>query len=272
MKSVRRTVILTILAFIVYLAIYIYILVVIWAPKTTSEVIKYSDINFEDNVRGMYIGELKGLLMPKNIDKLYSKLDSEYITKNGFTKDTFYNYATTKRLLNTNAVFYEYQVATQGDTYVYIFKYRSNGFERVVNLIETKPYEYTLSFDQDSVPSIGQVSAVKFNSDMKFEVTTLESKKDSIKYELKITNNGTKEADFDFLDINSILLVKSNGNTVSLAAVVASSDNEGLLPANSTITRELFYSVDLQEQGSLKGLIFKDVLIDGNKQDIEIDF
>ncbi len=270
--DLKRNITLVIIAAIVYIIIFVVIIVKVWSPNKNNTIIKYKTIDFESNVTSTYIGELKGLLMSKNIDELYSKLDLNYIKDNNFNKETFTQYANSKRLFNDNAVFYEYEVANDGDTYIYIFKYRSNGFERTVNIIETKPYEYTISFEQNSIPGIGKINLDTVKNNIRFEIKTLLTSSENIKYQAKITNQGSVDATFDFLSINGVSLIKNDGSIISLAAVVASSDNEGIIHPNSNITKELFFNINYQEFKNIKGIVFENVNISDTQTDIEVDF
>lgn len=252
----------------------------IWSGKSEdSGITKYSYTGFEDKVVTMYQKQMQILLKQSNVKLLAEKLDEEFLSNNNLSRDNLdalTNYLNYKGLLSKNrASITNYTTSTNSNTGVVVYRfkyYNSNGFTRYVNLIETQPYVYTLSFDEVSTITSAKRNVIDSSNKIKFELNLQESTTNSLKYNLKITNENERIVKFDFNNVSSVELQLNSGKTIKLSSVIASSEEDFELTKNSYLNQELFFDINLEEQGNIKAILFYNVLIGETNKNIKIDF
>ena len=90
--------------------------------------------------------------------------------------------------------------------YVYRFKYTCNNVSKYVNVIETKPYEYTLSFEQNSIPIVNNTYTE--TNEGTISSSTKTTIIDNIKYGKNMADNVYYLAEF----ISSIVRIEPKVN------------------------------------------------------------
>lgn len=266
-----------IIAVIVFLIVSLFF---IWRGKDDDGgLTSYSYSGFEDKVVTMYQKQVQILLKQSNVKLLAEKLDDEFLSNNNLSRDNLdklRNYLNSKGLLSKNrASITNYTTSINNETgvVVYRFKYYNlNGYTRYINLIETQPYVYTLSFDEVSTLTSAKRNIIDSSNKIKFELNLRESTTNYLKYNLKITNENDEIVKFDFNNVSSVELLLSNGKTEKLSSVIASSEEDFELTKNSYLNQELFFNINLEEQGNIKSIIFYNVLIGEQNKNIKIDF
>ncbi len=274
----RNIVIYTLVAIIVCVLFIIVSLIMIWSPKKVQKkesidgrkkIYSYiENTNFEEKTFNIYKSEVKRLLMPINVKQLFEKLNDDFIKRNNLTIDNVKSYLDDKKLLTNNANLRSYSVIKKGDYYIYRVEYdtfdsnNNKTGKGVVNIIEEKPFEYTLSFEAEDITLL-ENNVNKIISNIEFNIKNLENKKDSVKYEIRFTNNNEEDINIDFDDINNIVLVLENGKQIKMAAALISADEE-ILTKGSSLRKEAFFNISLEDQGLIKAIKFNKVTI-GNK-------
>jgi len=282
----RNVVIYTMLAIILCIIFMIVSLFTIWKPKKVQKkesfdgrkkVYSYiENKNFQEKAFNLYKSEVKRLLMPVNINQLFEKLDEDYIEDNKLEKNNVKEFLEEKKLLSNNIEIKKYSVIKKADTYIYRTVYdvfdsnNSKINEGVVNIIEEKPFEYTLSFESDAISILENNITAKINN-ISFDIKNIENKKDSVKYEIKFTNENEEDINIDFDDINNVVLILENGKQIKMAASLISSSDE-ILTKGSSLKKEAFFSVSLAEQGLIKAIKFNKVTIGNKVTNIKIEF
>ena len=250
----------------------------IWRSREESGVTSYTYLGFEEEVVAMYQKQLQILLKENNTRLLAQKLDEQFLTDTNLSRDnltTLKQYLTNKSLfsIGRNSIA-DYTVSANEDTgvVVYRFKYYNlDGKLKYVNLIETEPYAYTISFENEYTSTSAKKSVIDSTNGVKFELSLQESKENSLKYNAKITNISDEKVQFDFNNVASVELKLEDGNKVKLSSVIASNDDY-ILAKDSYINQELFFAIPLDKQGEIKSIIFYNVLIGENKTNLEIEF
>lgn len=269
------SIVLFVISSIIVACIYIYN---IWNKKYDENYIgKYSYTGFDENVVLRYQNELEKILRKDKALYLVGKLDDEYLKSINLTKDKPYDvikYLNKQNLLASSPTIIEYSYSIDDSTgvYVYYFTYDSNGYIKKVHLIEREPYIYTISFDQEHIPSVAKKNVTAYENGLKFELTLLDSKYDSVKYNLKITNNSSNVVKFDFNNVSSVELNLDDGNYIKLASVVASNEEDYYLNRNSCFNQELFFSVPIDKQSKIDSIVLYNILIGEKKNTIKINF
>ena len=205
----------------------------------------------------------------------FAKVDQGYLTSQGFNKDSLYNYLVSKHLIGTSDDNIEMLSMESGkqenDTTIYRIKYKMKFYIGYVNLIETFPYEYTISFLQDTIPTAIEHSYIRTVNGLKFEITEKTRRDSSITYRVQITNNNDDKVTFNFNTIANVgLLVGNDGEIKQTSTALSASTNE--LTKDSYLVRNMYFPINMQYQNDISGMVFYNVKIGNEKQDLVVRF
>lgn len=294
MDANKKTFNFTTLFIVVYAILAIIVLLFIWWPKDKLNNVngnfKYSDVDEEQMAIDIYKTELTPLLSKKNMDKLYEKLNYNYMAQNNITKDNYKSFLETCNYISDSVNIIECSVSRQGnDIYIYKFKYSSNNEIHYVNLIESFPYEYSLSFEQDTIPIVDNTSSISniennskseetsnnFNTktsvidDIVYEIKVNTIRDNGISYTLKITNNSDKNAEYNFDNITNVSAIMSDGKIANMGGTVISSEEDIVTP-NGSLEKDLFFAISSQDQYKIKTIRILNAKIGEEKKTINI--
>lgn len=294
MDANKKTFNFTTLFIVVYAILAIIVLLFIWWPKDKLNNVngnfKYSDVDEEQMAIDIYKTELTPLLSKKNMDKLYEKLNYNYMAQNSITKDNYKSFLETCNYISDSVNIIECSVSRQGnDIYIYKFKYSSNNEIHYVNLIESFPYEYSLSFEQDTIPIVdntSSISNIEDNSkseetsnnsntktsvidDIVYEIKVNTIRDNGISYTLKITNNSDKNAEYNFDNITNVSAIMSDGKIANMGGTVISSEEDIVTP-NGSLEKDLFFAISSQDQYKIKTIRILNAKIGEEKKTINI--
>ncbi len=294
MDANKKTFNFTTLFIVVYAILAIIVLLFIWWPKDKLNNVngnfKYSDVDEEQMAIDIYKTELTPLLSKKNMDKLYEKLNYNYMAQNSITKDNYKSFLETCNYISDSVNIIECSVSRQGnDIYIYKFKYSSNNEIHYVNLIESFPYEYSLSFEQDTIPIVdntSSISNIENNSkseetsnnsntktsvidDIVYEIKVNTIRDNGISYTLKITNNSDKNAEYNFDNITNVSAIMSDGKIANMGGTVISSEEDIVTP-NGSLEKDLFFAISSQDQYKIKTIRILNAKIGEEKKTINI--
>lgn len=276
----------TILFIVVYAVLAIIVLVWIWWPndsKVSNTKFKYEDVDEEKKALDIYTSKIKSLLAENDLPLLYSKLNVGYKSKYNINENNYKIFLEDANYISKNISILESSINIQdNDVYVYRFTYTCNNKRCYVNLIETSPYEYTLSFEQESIPIVNntsnEVNSNNSNSsimktttidEIKYEVSKTTIRENGITYTLKITNNSDKDVYYNFDNITNVSVIMSDGKIANLGGAVISSDEDSLTP-NSYLEKELFFAVSSTDQNKIKTIRIQNVKIGDEKKTVNI--
>lgn len=267
----NKLVLTTVVSIVCYVVVFFILIVIIWKPKNNGAGVSRYDTNIDyyEKMSKVYLGKINMLLNSSNADKLYDVMDREYISSNNLTKDNFKEYLIKKRLIGQTINVYEYTYSEDSNTSVFVYKYRCMGFNRIVNVIETKPYKYTISFEQNSIPGINQVIKAD-NYGLSITIENTKRTQSQINYKVTIKNNNEHNVGIDLASVYKVSLLMSDGNYVNM--VSAYSDVISQLGKNQIVEKEIVFQIPSSYQGMIKALLIKDVDFNGTKRDIQIAF
>lgn len=266
---------LLIIAIVIFLIIVITSISFIWLPKKEkiNKVGQYDAVkNCDNKLINKYLDDLSILLLEGNFEKLYKKIDKLYLDDNGLNEKNTKKFLTDNIFIGKSVSIDSYELSKEGTNYVYRIKYTMNGLNRYVNLIEPKPYNYTLSFDQKNIPTNdkGKQKTYLVNN-IKFDITIMEKTDNHIKYSVIITNQDVKTAEFNFDTVNTAVLVLKDNTEIKMGTVVMDKNNT-ILTLGSVTKEEFFYTLSLENQSKIKGIKLKDVMINQKLTEIMIEF
>lgn len=269
---------------IVYIILAIIILVIIWYPKNQNNFsgeMEYTNVtDGEKRCQDLYLSQIRFYLKDKNSDELIKKLDKSFMENNNLNENNYKEFLLNNNIIGKNPILKESSFSKQGDNvYVYRIKYYLNGYQRFVNVIETYPYQFTISFEQDSLPLINNSSnetttkaSVKNNNidNVKYQVSKTSVRDNGVTYTLTITNNSDKNIEFNFDNITNVSVILNNGKSANLGAAVISSDEDVLTPGSS-LKKELFFAVSSSDQDKITSIRIQNVKIGDEKKTISIN-
>lgn len=240
----------------------------------------YVDLDTDDDiyleVKDKYFEDVERLTNISNIDELYNKMDQNFLKSNNLNRNNFEEYLIQNKLIGELPAVVSMQYSIQENNVcvyriTYINYMEDRKYYRYINFIETKPYEYTVDFNQEEIPTVVDHSYIVEKNGLIFEIKELYRTSTDIGYKVKITNNNEYNVKFDFNTINSVELKMEDGGTSKQSTAILSSTNYEI-PKNSFFVKNLFFPIDMQYQGNISGMIFYSVLCGDVEQSISIDF
>lgn len=279
----------TLLFIIAYAVLAVWVIIYIWWPKGNDSIVSnskftYEDIDEKEKAIDIYKTKIISLLAEKDLNQLYQKLNEEYKSEKNITEKNYQAFLEESGFISNNGISVgECTVNIQkADVYVYRFNYTCNNVLKYVNVIETKPYEYTLSFEQNSIPIVnntytetneGTISSstkTTIIDNIKYEVTKTILRENGITYTLKITNNSDKNVEYNFDNITNVTAIMSDGKRANMGGTVISADEDILTPGSS-LEKELFFAISSQDQNKIKTIRLQQVKIGDEIKTVSIN-
>lgn len=289
MDTNKKTFNFTLLFIIAYAVLAVLVIIYIWWPKGNDSIVSnskftYEDIDEKEKAIDIYKTKIMTFLTENDLEQLYQKLDEDYKAEKNITEKNYQAFLEESGFISKNGISIgECTVNIQkDDVYVYRFKYTCNNVSKYVNVIETKPYEYTLSFEQNSIPIVnntytetneGTISSstkTTIIDNIKYEVTKTILRENGITYTLKITNNSDKNVEYNFDNITNVTAIMSDGKRANMGGTVISADEDILTPGSS-LEKELFFAISSQDQNKIKTIRLQQVKIGDEIKTVSIN-
>jgi len=289
MDTNKKTFNFTLLFIIAYAVLAVLVIIYIWWPKGNSSIVSnskftYEDVDEKEKAIELYKTKIIPLLAEKDLNQLYQKLNEEYKSEKNITEKNYQAFLEESGFISNNGISVgECTVNIQkADVYVYRFNYTCNNISKYVNVIETKPYEYTLSFEQNSIPIVnntytetneGTISSstkTTIIDNIKYEVTKTILRENGITYTLKITNNSDKNVEYNFDNITNVTAIMSDGKRANMGGTVISADEDIITPGSS-LEKELFFAISSQDQNKIKTIRLQQVKIGDERKTVSIN-
>lgn len=289
MDTNKKTFNFTLLFIIAYAVLAVLVIIYIWWPKGNDSIVSnskftYEDIDEKEKAIDIYKTKIISLLAEKDLNQLYQKLNEEYKSEKNITEKNYQAFLEEAGFISNNGISVgECTVNIQkADVYVYRFNYTCNNVSKYVNVIETKPYEYTLSFEQNSIPIVnntytetneGTISSstkTTIIDNIKYEVTKTILRENGITYTLKIINNSDKNVEYNFDNITNVTAIMSDGKRANMGGTVISADEDILTPG-SFLEKELFFAISSQDQNKIKTIRLQQVKIGDERKTVSIN-
>ena len=259
---------------ILFIVLSVFIIIILWVNTigdiTNKAINQLTEVDYDNNMKNEYQNILSTLLNTNHIDELYKKLEIGYISKNNINEDNIREFLLKNNLIGNSIYFISSDVIDNVDgTKIFRSYYKNYSNYKYVNVIEINPNEYYISFEQENIVDYINFVTSGVYEGIRYEIAPLETTSNSIKYELKITNENELDANIDFNDVNAIQLVTSNGN-ISLGGVIA--ENNKNITKGSTISRELYYNIDENSISNIIGITIYNVKVGEKSFNLEIYF
>ena len=266
MKENNKT---NILFTIIYICVIALILFLIWGPKRVDKINKYNIISKEEVLvksSEEYINELLKNISINNTEWLYDKLDDNYKTYRGITieklkeklNNDFYGKNTSVKTIN----YYKYN-----NTYVYKYIIHSGTEEKQINIIEDYPGNWTFTFDSHFRMRNSKIQDI--TGSVKVLIGDIYQDMEYIKMGIVILNDGESDIEVGVNSLDSIELCLDDGTIYFLENV--SADSNTFLNAGASMNKYVVFNVPLNEQDRIEKMILRNVIINGEKTNIEIN-
>ncbi len=256
------------------------VIIFIWSPTfkkfQNSNINTYDDtITYEKIMDEYYTKYLNNCLNIANFDILYDKIDRDYISSLNIenTKESVKNYLRDNGLISSDINILDIDYSTDGEVNIFRVLYKSYNLNKYVNIKETEPYNFTITFEQQELNSLINKKNIKASiNSVIYNVETLSSNDKSIRYKITIENKSNDEYLFDFSALNSVQLVYDDFNYINMASIANSANIDYKLTPGSTKTVEVLFNISFSNQIRINKLILNDVYVNNKKTKIELNF
>ena len=232
-------------------------------------------ITYEEVMTDYYKEYLAENLKLINYDILYENINPDFITSvNCNTKEELKDYLRNNNLISSdiNIQNIEYSNDNSDNSY-YRVTYIVHNITKYVNITESSPYNFLISFEQNNFDSINNNINAKVNYDsVNFDLKVIENNDTSVKYSITITNNSNDNYQFDFLSLNNVSLRYDNNKYTNMAVAVATSNEDYTITPGSSKSFDVLFNLDFSNQMKIDGIRFANVKINQDTTSIEISF
>lgn len=279
MNSEKKEKILIYSAIGIVICLIIGVIILIWTPFfkniETSSLNRYdSDKTYESMMKNYYSKLAENYLKINNFDYLYDYISEDYKTNiNASSKDEIKNYLISNGLISSNITINQVSYSNIDETSaIYRVFYTSNLGNRYMNITETEPYKFTLSFEQNDVSTLSNNQNIEFNKNMvKYSFKLVEADNSSVRYSLTIDNMSDNQYEFSFSALNSIQLIYNETSYMNMASVANSSSVKYDISPGSSKSIEILFNLPFENQMNVSGFLFRDVNIDGTYHNIKLE-
>lgn len=254
-------------------------IIFIWRPLfkniETSSLNRYdSTITYENMMKSYYSLYLEKYLKINNFDELYKHIDQQYLSQIGDkSEEELKDYLLTNGFISSKITINEIHYSNIDSTSaLYRVFYTSNSGNKYVNISETDPYKFTISFEQDNISNLSSKKDIIITEDMvKYTFKLIDSDNNSVRYKLTIENNSDKQYDYDFSALNSIQIIYGENSYMNMASVANSSTVKYDVSPGSSKSIEILYNLPFENQMSVKGFYIRNVKIDNTSYNIKLE-
>lgn len=239
-----------------------------------SNISKYTAVSTEEidsKIVDKYTSEVIELLSSYNYSNIYNKLNKDFIEDNNLSEYNIEAYLKDNGLVGDLVTVEKITRYIDGDNiYVYRLKVVVDYNVKFVNIIETKPYEYTINFEQDTIPIIGTSSYSATVDNILFEISIAKKQEKAIIFEVKVTNTGDDLVKFDFTSVNSVALAINDGGFIKQPSSILEKDMDYSLNKDSYFIKRFYFPINMQYQKDINSLSFYNVKIGNSEKNIYV--
>ncbi len=254
---------------IAYALIMIAIILIIWWPKE-KEYATYQkvDITTRKTEQGQqYIDDLTYIFKNSKKEEFAESISNGYLEYTNKTAQSIISELESKNYFSSDVQVKGLNIYEDGETYVYSTTMYSGNNSRVINIIETYPYEYEIVFDDFYSYTTYDRATTKNN--IKFTVNSIYRNLRYLDIDMSIENLNDSNVGFDFNSTVGVQAVLTDGNTYSLSNLVSSGSCTTLTP-NMTVNKQLVFEVPAQLQENIEYIVFVGVNLEFSKANIKI--
>lgn len=254
---------------IVYIVVAIITLIIIWWPKSKNvgEAKKLDLSTRQSQIVQSYNNKINQMFKDKDIETIKNLIANDYIEYSGKTKDEIVNELQNQGLLADNVKVEKATIYTDDTVYVYSLTVTNGMNSRVVNLIETYPYQYKMAFDD--FYTYNNYSTTISNSGLEFTIDSVYRNLGYYKVNMRIENKNDVYARFNFNNIDCVQAVLEDGTRYPITNLISDEAYTNVEP-NMTISKEFIFQIPAQLQEGIEYIVFNNVSIKFSESSIKV--
>lgn len=254
---------------VLYCVIVLIAIVIIWWPEKDNFV-HYDMANMtyvKSDVAQEYVESIGYMLNNNKTEDIEGLIDRAYIMYSKKSAKQLVDELKSQGYFSGMTEIRDVKLYEDGNTYIYMMDMYFDGNKKAISIVETKPYQYTIVFDDFYAYQNINMSEVK--EGIKF---TLVDKYYNMKYfevNMRIENTTEYEASLDFTSTSGVRLELEDGTTYAVANLVTSEIRTSLTP-NKLVNKNFVFEIPVQLQGEIKNIIFNNVQTANGKKNIKL--
>ena len=203
----------------------------------------------------------------KDVQTIKNLIANDYVEYSGKTKDEIINELESQGLLGGSVKVEKATIYTDDTVYVYSITVTNGMNSRVVNLIETYPYQYKMAFDD--FYTYNNYPTTISNSGIEFTIDSVYRNLGYYKVNMKIENKNDVYARFNFNNIDCVQAVLKDGTKYPITNLISDEAYTNVEP-NMTISKEFIFQIPAQLQEGIEYIVFNNVSIRFSESNIKI--
>lgn len=260
---------------IIYILIMIAIIYFIWRPESSADEAilwsyeEYDEKEVQQRVMDNYMQDIAYKVMLSQEDQIAEIISQNYLDYSQKTpKDVIKGLKQEGYLGSYNVQIKNVVQYDLGDVQVYAGDLTNGGASKNINVIETYPNEYKISFD-DFYKYTSYSNTYEENG-VKFSITAMSQKLKQCSYDITISNIDNEYTSFNLLSNSGIVLVLNDGTEFNISDGASYGTEYTKIDKGSSIRIKPTFKISLNLQDDIAKIVFKDVRIDGSEADIEV--
>lgn len=275
-----------------YVIVAIVIVLILWLPKNgdLQKQLDYTSYNVDttnEKFKDIYSNDLAGKLITKNYTGLFKVMDKEYLKLNNLTENNFDDFLRDNSYYYENIKLNDYQVVDLNKLRIYAFTYKigslyiknadgvwgNSPILKNVNVIESKPYEYVVNFNDDFNKYFTYLNTDKFFLDngVKYKISFSRNLLDKVEFKITVENVDNENLEIDFAEITTSKVVMSDGYTLYKSVNYSSYGNDSKKQEKgTTVEKNLIFDIPLSSQLDIKYIRLSKVNVNGKILDVDI--
>ncbi|MBR5228134.1 MAG: hypothetical protein IKV94_05825 [Clostridia bacterium] len=252
---------------IIYIIVVVFVLFLIWTPKSGEELATYEKVDLtkkNEEMAEYYFASIIDMGLYGSKSTFESIIDKNYLYYIGLeTDELFENF-------RVNGVYPKITGTTiknVGDTIVYSGIYSAGSGSVNVNIIERAPYDYTLTLD-----TFYDYSSFKRTGSNDGIVVTLSDEYNDfkyIRYNVEIENTSEQAIEIDLSKLADTYLTLGNSATVKLSSSSITSTIK--LEKDDSIVTSLAFELDVSNQQDIDKLTFSNIKIGDSTTNVDVN-
>lgn len=224
-------------------------LVFIWKPATRNpiaenlNVIQFTE-DYENVQKGSYEDLLKQLLLITNYDKLFEKVDTDWLNQVSMDKESLQDWLIKENLISrSEPQIKDSTIITSNEYYIYRFEIITGDEVKFVLINEKLPGDFTISFEQKTISKLVDREFITNAEDgVEYIAKTTSVLSNVLQFDIRITNSGEDEHYYSIGKNYCIKLVLSDGTKIDASDISSVAGTEvNLWPGNTFDVRVTFF-------------------------------
>ena len=258
------------IALIAYVIVTLGIIVYIWWPEQ-KDYLEYESVDItakQQSLSQSYIDEISLLFRTGDKQAIKDLISNDYTKYVDKSKDEIVSELEKNGFFSLYSEIRGVDLYVDGNTYVYTTTIYYENNSKKINIVETYPHNYTLVFDDFYKYDEINKSVTKQN--IKFTIVDVYRNLKYIQMNVKIENQNSSYARFDFNSSSGVQAVLKDGKKYDFVNLVSTSNYEDV-ESNMTINKVFVFEVPAQLQNNIEYIVFNGVVMEFSTADLKIE-